>query len=159
MVRIIRSPQLVPVHLRRLVYASITLTFPTLAFSLVNFGGLSLWIGPSAIVLTWVYHLVLIIKHNKSSLSSTHELLWETKHALIWGYCLAVIWTGALVMTVVSVSVIYDEGLYGPLSAFAILEAICTVASTAVMWALMGVATHLKRTGGPRDFLQRTPEA
>ncbi|KAH8829861.1 hypothetical protein DL96DRAFT_905798 [Flagelloscypha sp. PMI_526] len=161
MVQIIRNPQLVPVHLRRLVYASIILTFPTFAFSMVRFGELSLWIGTAAILLTWIYHLVLIIKHNKSSISSTHELLWETKHALIWGYCLAVLWTGALVAVIVLMSFIYYDADFQYLTAawFAcgILEAICTLASTAVMWALMGVATHLKKTGGPREYLQKRP--
>ncbi|KAH8829857.1 hypothetical protein DL96DRAFT_1706695 [Flagelloscypha sp. PMI_526] len=162
MVQIIRMPKLVPAHLRRLVYASIILSCLTFAFSMVNFGIMSLWISPPVIALTWIYHLVLIIKHNTSLLSSTHKLLWETTHALFWGYCLAVLWTGAFLATIVLTALRYEESSHDILMsaqyACAVTEILFTLASTAVMWALMLMSTELKKTGGSRKYLHRRQE-
>ncbi|KAH8829860.1 hypothetical protein DL96DRAFT_1590648 [Flagelloscypha sp. PMI_526] len=161
MVQIIRNPQLVPRYLRRLVYTSIILSFITFGVSMVNFGQMSLWISSAAIAFTWIYHLVLIIKHNKSPLSSRHELLWQTKQPLVWGYCLAVLWTFALFATLIFMTILFYSWEYEYLMtaqfACAVVEVVGTTASTAVMWSLIGVATHLRKVGGARDYLHKRP--
>lgn len=169
-VQILRDSHLIPKHIRRLVYASLILSLPTLAFSLAaDFGFMSLWLIPAATGCTWIYHLVLIILHSKSiTSSSTHELRWETNHALGWGYIIAILWTGATIMLGTSGGLDPWMGIWyqSPAWAFSIVDFVFALGSTGVMWALMGVSTHLKRTSrltlqkraGPREFVEASAE-
>ncbi|KAH8829853.1 hypothetical protein DL96DRAFT_1590638 [Flagelloscypha sp. PMI_526] len=175
MVRIIRQPELVPGHLRRLIYASIILSFITFGLSMGYFGFHTLFVGPIAVVFTWIYHLVLIVKHNKSYHASNPirlPLLWSTTQALVWGYALAILWTAAFSIILWRFLVVFIVwGRYYDMGFDAILivsfsEIVFTMASGVVMWALVALATHVRRTGkwnsevaqlhkraGPREWI------
>ncbi|KAH8829810.1 hypothetical protein DL96DRAFT_1812962 [Flagelloscypha sp. PMI_526] len=102
MVYLLRNSQKIPPHLRRLVYASTLLIFPTLAFCLLQFGFISFLITPVALLLTIIYHIVLIVRHNRraSRQSKHNELVWESTGALAGGYMICTVWTAGLGMTV-----------------------------------------------------------
>lgn len=152
--QLLKSPQLIPTHARRLIYASIILTFPTLAFSMAaRYGFLSLYMIPGTVLLTWVYHIVLIVLHNQSVTSpSTHEQHhWQTVHALIWGYILAILWTASTCLAGVMAGLwesweFSDEVDIPWIRTCATLDVVFALGSTAVMWALVAVSTHLRRT-------------
>ncbi|KAH8829851.1 hypothetical protein DL96DRAFT_905647 [Flagelloscypha sp. PMI_526] len=172
---IIQQPRLIPGHLRRLIYASILLSLISFGLSMVHFGGLTLFIAPIAAGLTWIYHLVLIIKHNKScrpSNTSQYQLLWLNTHALIWGYALAILWTAAFSLSVWSFLTRFiewnnlDDSQLVAMLITSFLEMVFNLGSAAVMWALVALATHFRRTGkfnskgtqlqkraGPREWI------
>ncbi|KAH8829784.1 hypothetical protein DL96DRAFT_1590402 [Flagelloscypha sp. PMI_526] len=163
MVTIIRQPELVPGHLRRLIYASIVLNFPALGLSLTSMGLSSWFVVPAATLFTWIYHLVLIIKHNKARRLRTsdpipHQLLWQNAWALVCGYAIALVWTAGLLIILQSLIIFahnFFHGLYddpnneydyrNPM-VLEFLEMGFTLAATVVVWALAALATHLKRT-------------
>ncbi|KAH8829840.1 hypothetical protein DL96DRAFT_905413 [Flagelloscypha sp. PMI_526] len=153
---IIRQPRLIPGHLCRLIYTSIILSFISFGLSMVHFDGLSFCTGPVAAAFTWIYHLVLITKHNKAcrfSDTSQYRLLWLNTHALIWGYALAILWTTAfsvILWRFIREFVVWDNpdnSGFRSLLIVSIFEMVLNFASAAVMWALVVFATHFRRTG------------
>ncbi|KAH8817765.1 hypothetical protein DL96DRAFT_1623291 [Flagelloscypha sp. PMI_526] len=99
MVHLLRHSQTVPLHFRRLVYASIFFIFPTLAFCVVNYGAPSVLISPVALFLTIIYHIVLIVKHNRKDSHKSYDLVWESAGALVCGYIICVLWTAGFIAT------------------------------------------------------------
>ncbi|KAH8829850.1 hypothetical protein DL96DRAFT_1590632 [Flagelloscypha sp. PMI_526] len=153
---IIRQPHLVPRHLRRLVYASILLSFASFAFSMVNYGILAYFTSPIAAFFTWIYHLVLIILHNKRSRPSDpapYRLIWLRSHALVWGYGLAILWTAAFSVTFwtfimeLMLREHFDDYWLNLMLIIVFFETLFNLGSAAVMWSLVALATHYKRTG------------
>ncbi|KAH8829807.1 hypothetical protein DL96DRAFT_1590476, partial [Flagelloscypha sp. PMI_526] len=136
----------------------VSLLIPTTAFSLANVGYLSLWVTPSALALTIIYHIVLIVKHNRRPASRVqHDVLWEATPAIVCGFLLAAAWTAGAIMSTLMAAFIYNDpdGPGSQYSPIGILEVIFTWASAGVMWSLAGVATHLRRQGPHKG--QRLP--
>ncbi|KAH8829808.1 hypothetical protein DL96DRAFT_1590477 [Flagelloscypha sp. PMI_526] len=156
MVHLLSHSHTIPIHFRRLVYASIFLIYPTIAFSLVHFGFNTIFITPLAFLLTVVYHIVLIVKHERQASRKTkhQDLVWGSTGALVCGYMICTVWTAGLGMTVFRIALTIHGAIqfdYFPyFSPFTILEAIFTLATTCVMWALVALATHIRRNGKPK---------
>ncbi|KAH8829809.1 hypothetical protein DL96DRAFT_1590481 [Flagelloscypha sp. PMI_526] len=153
MVHLLNQSQTIPPHLRRLVYASIFLIWPTIVFSLMRLGTLSFFVTPLAFLLTVIYHIVLIVKHNRtvSRQSPQYDLVWTSTGALVCGYIICVLWTAGLAATLFRISwtISFESRIGYPLAIppFVILEAIFSLATTSVMWALVALATHIRRNG------------
>ncbi|KAH8829852.1 hypothetical protein DL96DRAFT_1590633 [Flagelloscypha sp. PMI_526] len=181
MARIIQQPKVIPGHLRRLIYTSILLSFISFGLSMVFFGFFTYFVAPVAAFLTWIYHLVLIIMHNKACRSSDtpkYQLLWLNTHAIIWGYALAILWTAAFSLSVWHFNTAFiewsrdEDFVFHDTFIISFVEMAPHLASAAVMWALVGLATHYRRTGkwkseqaqlqrraGPREWVnERQPQ-
>ncbi|KAH8829849.1 hypothetical protein DL96DRAFT_905526 [Flagelloscypha sp. PMI_526] len=156
MVQLIRNTHLVPNTLRYLIYTSLILAIPTLAFSIANFAIDVSWVPRTSVTATLIYHIVLICHHNRISthfnICSPGDLIWLVKWNLIWAYIVALWWTASVATSIYGTVHRYGGG-HGIGSGtrevgffvVGILEIVFVVLEAGVFWGIVGFLTRLRR--------------